>query len=276
MSYDLAFWVGPPPLNDASAVEEFERRIEGLDDDDQWSPASPALQAFLDDVLSLLPPLGGSNDAASPWSTGPEPGDISGDFTYLTMTFPGARAALDTLLDVARRHRVVCFDPQLGTVLEPPGGANPASNPSGPPPLRDEERDRVTEGSTTEPTYPTVRALEILGWGGRPVQRLSAIGLLNKDRQTLEEIVALMVAHDVLTNRETAVPKEEIPRLVKQVATALREHPPGSRVTLEVVGDLYQVAPSELLGPMPENRSGAIHSYSLDSYLSTARQNLSW
>jgi hypothetical protein len=102
------------------------------------------------------------------------------------------------------------------------------------------------------------------------------MGLLNKDRQTLEEIVALMAAHDVLANRETAVPNEEIPRLIKQVATVLREHPPGSGVVLRVVGDLYQVAPRQLLGPIPDNRPGTrIHEYSLDSYVSTARQNLS-
>ena len=65
MPYDVAIWAGPPPLNDASAEEEFERRIEILEDDDQRSPASPAspaLQAFLNELLSLLPRLGGAND----------------------------------------------------------------------------------------------------------------------------------------------------------------------------------------------------------------------
>jgi len=274
--YDVAIWAGPPPLNDASAEEEFERRIEILEDGDQRSPASPALEAFLDELLSLLPRLGGANDGASPWNTGPEPGDISGDFAYLTMTFPGARAALDTIIEVARRHRVVCFDPQLAAVLEPPGGTNPASNPSGLRSLREGKPDWIAEGSTTERTYPAVKALEILGCSNGLVKRLTAIGLPDRDRQTLEEIVALIAAAQVLTNRETAVPKEEIPRLVKQVATVLREHPSGSGVVLRVVGDLYEVAPRQLLGPIPENRPGSIHEYSLDSYVSTARQNLSW
>ena len=116
MSYDVAVWSGPLPSSNDDAAEEFEQRVAVLEDDDP-APASLELQAFLDELLSVLPPLDDSEDPDSPWATGPEPGDISGEFAYLTMTYPGAEAARDTVADVARRRGLVCFDPQEGTLL---------------------------------------------------------------------------------------------------------------------------------------------------------------
>ncbi|WP_104524953.1 hypothetical protein [Blastococcus atacamensis] len=117
MSYDVAVWAGPRPADDESAEAEYERRADVLEDDDDLPPPSPALAAFLDELLTVLPPLDESDDPRSPWATGPEPGDVSGDFAYLTMTYPGAEAALDTVVEVAGRHGLVCFDPQDGRLL---------------------------------------------------------------------------------------------------------------------------------------------------------------
>ena len=117
VSYDVAVWAGPRPASDESAEAEFERRAEVLDGDGDMRPASPAMAAFVDELLAILPALDESDHPDSPWATGPEPGDISSDFAYLNMTYPGARAALDTVVDVARRHGLVCFDPQEGTLL---------------------------------------------------------------------------------------------------------------------------------------------------------------
>ncbi|WP_130504330.1 hypothetical protein [Blastococcus saxobsidens] len=111
MSYDVAVWAGPRPADDEAAAEQFELFVEVLDDDEPPAPSS-AMVAFLEDLLSVLPALDESEDPRSPWATGPEPGDVSGDFAYLTMTYPGAEAALDTVAAVARRHGLVCFDPQ--------------------------------------------------------------------------------------------------------------------------------------------------------------------
>lgn len=115
MSYDLAVWHGPRPADDEAAADEYERRAGFLDEDDtEPSPASPSMRAFLDDVLRRFPPLtvDADDDGDSPWATGPEPGDVDGDFAYLTMTFPGASAHLDEVVAIARRHGLVCFDPQ--------------------------------------------------------------------------------------------------------------------------------------------------------------------
>lgn len=116
MSYDVAVWAGPQPADDEAAAAEFERRAEALEEGD-LEPASPALTGFLDELLAVLPPLDESDDPSSPWATGPEPGDVSGDFAYLTMTYPGAEASLGTVADVARRRGLVCFDPQDGMLL---------------------------------------------------------------------------------------------------------------------------------------------------------------
>lgn len=117
MSYDVAIWAGPRPADDDQAAEEFERRAEALESEEAPEPASPALVGFLDELLAVLPPLDDSDDPRSPWATGPEPGDVSGDFAYLTMTYPGAETSLDTVAEVARRRGLVCFDPQDGALL---------------------------------------------------------------------------------------------------------------------------------------------------------------
>ncbi len=115
VSYDLALWVGEQPRSDAAAADEYERRmayLEELDDDAELAPASPRVQAFLDELLREFPPLGTPDDEVSPWAVGPEPGDINGDVVCLNMTYPGAERAYDGIIEIARRHDLVCFDPQ--------------------------------------------------------------------------------------------------------------------------------------------------------------------
>ena len=117
VSYDVAIWAGPRPSSNESATKEFERRAAVFDDEGTLAPASPKLKEFVEELLTILPPLDESDDPASPWATGPEPGTVTGEFAYLTMTYPGARAALDTVIDVARRHGLICFDPQETALL---------------------------------------------------------------------------------------------------------------------------------------------------------------
>ncbi len=114
MSYDLAFWQGPAPANNDEAAEEFERRASFMEDDDvEFAPPTPEMQAFITELLRRFPPLDESSDEdTNVWATGPEPGDINGDFAYLTMTYPGAERAYDLVTETARKHGLVCFDPQ--------------------------------------------------------------------------------------------------------------------------------------------------------------------
>lgn len=119
MSYDLAVWVGERPASDAVAGQEYERRAEAVDafTDVELAAAVPEIQAFLDEVLTRFPGLGEPGDEDSPWAVGPEPGDVNGDFAYLNMTYPGARACLEAVVEIAHRYGLVCFDPQSEKVL---------------------------------------------------------------------------------------------------------------------------------------------------------------
>ena len=44
--------------------------------------------------------------------TGPEPGDISGDLAYLTLSFSTSETTFAYIVDAAHRHGLVCYDPQ--------------------------------------------------------------------------------------------------------------------------------------------------------------------
>ncbi len=113
MSYDLAFWVGSAPASDDEAAEEFERRAAFMEDEDtEFSPPTPVMQEFLKELLTHFPALDETSDEDNVWATGPEPGDINGDFAYLTLTYPGAERAYELVTDTARKHGLVCYDPQ--------------------------------------------------------------------------------------------------------------------------------------------------------------------
>lgn len=119
VSYDLAVWTGPKPATDADALREYVRRTDDLEelDDDELAPAVPEIEAFLTETLDRYPPLDDEDDESCPWATGPEPGDVNGDFALITMTYPGARAALDGVVEIAHRHGLVCFDPQADALV---------------------------------------------------------------------------------------------------------------------------------------------------------------
>lgn len=119
MSYDLAFWVGPRPAGDDEAGEEFERRADLMEDEDaELSPPTPAMQAFIQELLRHFPPLDeDADEEGNVWAVGPEPGDINGDFAYLNMTYPGAERAYDVIAETVRKHGLVCFDPQTGSLV---------------------------------------------------------------------------------------------------------------------------------------------------------------
>lgn len=113
MSYDLAVWDGPRPQDDEQAGEVYDRLTEYFEDDDvEPEPATPPIREFIDELLERHPGLGSPGDGDSPWAVGPEPGDVNGNFVYLTLTFSGAQRSLEWIVATALRRGLVVYDPQ--------------------------------------------------------------------------------------------------------------------------------------------------------------------
>lgn len=109
VSYDLAVWDGPTPPSDDAAAQEYERRLEQAEEDEVPAPI-PAIEAYVDDLLTKFPDDAG----ASPWAGSPLLDDAAGDLLILTLTANSARGVCG---QVAAQHGLVCFDPQTGTLL---------------------------------------------------------------------------------------------------------------------------------------------------------------
>jgi len=113
MSYDIAVWVGERPADDDAAAEEFEARADASEDDDL--PPGPRIKAYVDALLQRFPE--GSDEGV--WAGEPLLDEAGGDFLYLTLIV-GNR--LDDVVrhagELARRHGLVAYDPQLECVLE--------------------------------------------------------------------------------------------------------------------------------------------------------------
>jgi hypothetical protein len=64
-----------------------------------------------------VPGAGAPGDESSPWAMGPDPDAANGDLLEINMTYSGAEGAVSFVAETARRHGLVCFDPQSGRVL---------------------------------------------------------------------------------------------------------------------------------------------------------------
>jgi hypothetical protein len=113
MSYDVAVWVGRRPTDDVEAEGEYVRRLEEIDD--EAGPPTPAMTAFLDELVTEVAHHPSSGH--SPWA-GPPLDDAAGDMAVLTLTPEGARVVPALCARIAAQHGLVCFDPQAGRLLE--------------------------------------------------------------------------------------------------------------------------------------------------------------
>jgi hypothetical protein len=115
MSYDLAVWRGPRPANDEAAGAEYKRLMDRNEQSDE--PPSAAILAFAADLVARYPELGQPGDEDSPWAMSGIADDASGDFIYLTLTYPGARRARTFIAEVVHRHGLVGYDPQIESLI---------------------------------------------------------------------------------------------------------------------------------------------------------------
>ena len=121
MSFSLAFWVGPKPVDDQVAAVTFEqlhaRYVEGGE-----APAAPELLAFLDEITKRYPDLMDLDDDHvddGVWSDGPLTNNATGTLLYLGIVSNRAEEVTSYLVEVAARHGLTAFDPQAQRLLHP-------------------------------------------------------------------------------------------------------------------------------------------------------------
>lgn len=114
VSYDLAFWAGPPPRNDADATAIFERLSEALEEGGIGVPMTPAVEAFVTDLERRWPD---DADPESPWASMPIRSDAHGPLAYLALRYGRPTEDLEFIVGAAKEHGLVCYDPQFSQVL---------------------------------------------------------------------------------------------------------------------------------------------------------------
>lgn len=123
MSYDLAVWVGPPPVSSEAAGAEYERRMDLMEEQisgEEHPATAPELVAFVNAALARFPELDETSGAECPWASSPLVEEAVGDLIYFPMTFPGAGFARDPLAEIAASLGLVCYDPQAEMLLPEP------------------------------------------------------------------------------------------------------------------------------------------------------------
>ena len=114
MSYDLAVWEGEYPADAETATKFYlERIVPQLEEYDPGNavPPTPRIRTYVEALLERWPDI--DTTEGSPWATSPLMGEAIGLFFYFPMVGSMADAASAYAADVAQRHGLVCYDPQL-------------------------------------------------------------------------------------------------------------------------------------------------------------------
>jgi hypothetical protein len=118
MSYDVAVWDGERPADDEQALRTYEALWERYGD--AAEPPSPRILDYIAALTARYPDLTehSSDDVdASPWADGPLTLDVKGPFFYFALVYSKVDEALPFIAETARRHGLVCFDPQRQRLL---------------------------------------------------------------------------------------------------------------------------------------------------------------
>lgn len=113
MSYDLAVWTGPPPIDERAAFERYRQLLQGIEKGDE--PPAPAIVDFVDELLNQLPD-DPDHPGGSPWA-GPPLEDAVGDLAVLSFTGQDVEIARSVCARLAADRGLVCFDPQIGSIV---------------------------------------------------------------------------------------------------------------------------------------------------------------
>lgn len=112
MSYDLAVWEGERPADDRAAGKVFSALCDRYLDTEVVFPATPAVDAFVADVLSHWPDLTEDNLETSPWVVSGMAGSARGPIFYFPIRRNMADEVMAYAADLAKRMGLVCYDPQ--------------------------------------------------------------------------------------------------------------------------------------------------------------------
>ncbi len=122
MSFHLCVYHTAKPVTDALASERY---VAYCDEDDltPYLEPSPSVAAFLKELSAAYPDLDDiapedeDARAGSPWASGH---DVSEGHVHMAMTFSSAGSITDDVTSLARKHELVCYCPQSGTILTAP------------------------------------------------------------------------------------------------------------------------------------------------------------
>ena len=105
-----ARWLGP------HHVDELLKRHRG--EAARIEPPSPAIRAYLQELLARFPDIGEPGGDLSPWSDGPLINNASGPIMYFGFALGLAQLGAPFAANVAASHGLVCFDPQTETLWD--------------------------------------------------------------------------------------------------------------------------------------------------------------
>ncbi|WP_329084687.1 MULTISPECIES: hypothetical protein [unclassified Streptosporangium] len=105
MSFEIGAWLGTEPI---TAQEALRRYLAWGEGDAVPGEPRPEVVAFYEELTVVFPDLTADNYGASPWS---EPLTVSEDFVLMNVVFPRAGEVCRVVLEMARRHRLVLFEP---------------------------------------------------------------------------------------------------------------------------------------------------------------------
>jgi hypothetical protein len=121
MTYDVAVWEGKRPSDD-EAGEMLERLMDAAEARDESGmppePPTPGIAAFMSDLLDRWPDIDQPDGENSPWAMSGLREDASGALCYLCMTnTPLLDEAVAYIAELARKHGLICYDPQFEEVI---------------------------------------------------------------------------------------------------------------------------------------------------------------
>lgn len=121
MPFVLAVWEGPRPTNSDEAGETLDRLMDADDERVDGAPArplAPGVDAFLTDLLGRWPDLGRSAGESSPWAMSAIRERASGELLLLSLrNSPELDEVVHHIAALARKHGLVCYDPEVETVI---------------------------------------------------------------------------------------------------------------------------------------------------------------